>query len=188
MIFQQKLALVTFYSPPSSSVGLRRCHQAHRCSFSGSIINIRQFAPRSYCYQLQAPMPNVTRLQWMRTDPDQFQIRLNFLLPSCFRAPTMPTTLCKSASYTSLPDEEPESGLLLHRGGKTTNPKASRFFIAKHWREVILLALVFVQSIGLYVLGTRQQHMVVSTHCETTRAHSYGQFLYCEFFSFCLLV
>ena len=96
----------------------------------------------------------------------------------------MPATYCKSDSYTSLPDEEPEGGLLLHRGVRTMSLKVSQSFIAKHWREVILLALVFVQSIGLYVLATRQQRVVVSTNCETVRAHSYGQFLYCELSSF----
>jgi hypothetical protein len=91
----------------------------------------------------------------------------------------MPTTFCKHDAYTSLPDEEPESGLLLRRGVKTAPVKGSASFISKCWREVILLALVFIQSIGLYILAT-QQRVVVPAHCETTRAHSYGQFLYCE--------
>jgi hypothetical protein len=82
----------------------------------------------------------------------------------------------------SLPDDENETELFLYRGFKTMNLNTSLFyaFVGGHWREIILLALVIIQSIGLYVLAVRQQRQGFSSPCETTRAHSYGQVLYCE--------
>jgi hypothetical protein len=94
-----------------------------------------------------------------------------------------------SESYMSLPDEEAESGFLLHGKLQTMNVKTSNSslppLVVKHWREIILLAIVFLETIGLYALASivRQERLAVSRQscqCDTIRAHSYGQFLYCE--------